>query len=229
MFRLSLTFTSTPTTSGGSVVILAKIATGTDTRIPSVLGAGEIFDFFGCQMELGSEASSLIPTYGVSTTRGGDTLEVATSSWFTQGSGTLFIEYVAPQYLSGSFPPLVVLDDGTANNRIQSFFQTNASNVNFGARIDNATVVQVNTTTPGTINYNVTATAALAYADNSTRMVQNGGAVTTDLVCTIPTGLTTLRVGKNLGATARIRWIKEIRFYPSVSASDTQLQTLTTP
>lgn len=227
IYRLSIAYTTIPVPAVGAASIVGLITALTDTRLPSNSLTTTV-DLYGYQMELGSVATSLMPTFGVAVTRGADVPEAATAAWLTQGLGTLFIKYTCPKHPSGLFPPLVTIDDGTANNRIMSTFQSNTTNVNFGARIDDATVAQVNTTTLGTVDYYNTANAALAYSLNNTRMVQNGAAVTSDLVCTIPTVMNTLRVGKSVANTTTARWIKEIRYYPSVSASDAQLQALTT-
>ena len=200
-------------------VIQRTIAIGASIDITIRIGAP--------QLEQGVNASSHIPTYTVTATRGADAL-VNSTPWITQLKGTVYVEYYVPQTVVGRFPTLLQIDDSTVNNRVLLFVQANATTSSAGARIDSAGSAQVNTGVPSGHSYNTLGKFVFAYELNNSRMVSNGGTVVSDLVCAMPIGLTTLRVGSSTGAAADGRWVKSIRWYPNSDASDAQLQTLTT-
>jgi hypothetical protein len=181
----------------------------------------------GPQLELGGSASSLIPTFGVSATRAADVLSATAGSWLTQASGTIYADFSHPTLPSGTYPAIFQIDDGTGNNRVQVFSQSNVSTTLGGARIDLAGVSQVNTVVVNTVPYFNSNRYALSYTINNVRMTLNSGAVVLESLVTVPTGLNTYRTGGTLSGTTGVRWIKEIRFYQTSSASDTQLQALT--
>ena len=228
VYRLAITYaTNAAPISGGAGCIVALITALTDTRLPNNT-LSTYTDAFGYQMELGSIMTSLIPTFGVSATRAADTLTGSIGSWITQGLGVLFVEYIETKLPSGVFPTLVQIDDGTASNIAQVFSGTNATGSTGGARVDTGGAVQVNGTTSNYTNFGTVTKVAMAYTTNNTRLVTQGGTISLDITCTIGTTMSTLRIGKNTGSVVNARWIKSIRYYGDVSASDGQLQALTT-
>ncbi len=223
VFRLTLTFTSVAVPASGSVVILAKINTGTDTRIPSVTGAGEIFDFFGCQLETGSIATSLIPTFGTATTRANDVFSTTSVGWANLSGGTFYVEAYRPhQYTGGSFTNFG--DSTGATNRNQ--FRWSGGNV--GQIITSAGVVQSTSPTSFLVaNGNIK--AANRYSVGNQMMSANGVLTTAGNIATLPAIQTHFMVGQLGSVSEKFNgWIKEVRYYPDFSASDAQLQTLTT-
>lgn len=224
VFRLSITFTSIAVPASGSVVILAKIANAADPRIPSTTGAGEIFDFFGCQIETGSVATSLIPTFGTSATRATDTFLTTSVGWANLSGGTFYVEAFRPHaHTGGTFTNFG--DSSGTNNRNQFRWSGN----NIGLVITSAGVVQATSPVSFTVaSGNIK--AACRYSVGNQMLSANGALTTAGNITTLPAAQTHFMVGQ-LGATSEKfnGWIKEIRYYPDFSASDAQLQALTTP
>lgn len=233
VFRLSLTFTSIAVTSGGSVVILGKINSAADARLPATTGAGEIFDFFGSQCETGTTASSLIPTTGTSATRVADVLTSTPGSWFDPLKGTIYIDFIRRFVAAGtgSSTPFLQLSDGTTSNRIVLLC---GSGTNAQQRADvfvaGVPQSQISTTTSATslTPYKM----ASKYIVNSFTAVQTiatGGVLATDVTPpgAVPTGINRLDVMNSIGTTQTNGWMKEFRYYPDNSASDAQLIVLT--
>jgi hypothetical protein len=219
------TTTAAPT-SGASVVVFA---------IPSDVsgrGAGstssDVFDVAFMQNSAGTFATSPVLTTGAAATRGADTFIEATGAWLTQGYGSLYISSILAGIETGEFLALLQIDDGTAGNRVLIQAPTSVTTATIGARIDDTSIIQVNANTGGGSAYFNTMKYVCAYNTNNTRMTRDGGAIVSDVACTMPLGITTLRVGRTTATTVLMRWIKEVRYYPDTSASDAQLQTLTT-
>lgn len=218
--------------SMGTFTFTDPLVAFAEHTIQRTLGIGASIDItlriWMPQLEKNSLASSIIPTYGVAATRGADNLSAATGSWLTQGSGTIYTAFSHPTMAVGVYPIILQIDDGTGSNRVQAFSQSNATTTTTGARIDVAGSPLVNTGVINTVPYFGANRYVFSYIFNNARMSLNGGAVVPDPALTVPLGLTTYRPGCTQSPTTSARWIKEIRFYPTASASDAQLQALTT-
>lgn len=171
--------------------------------------------------------SSVIPTYNAAATRVADAYVESIASWLNQTKGTFYAEYIVDSIGTGLFPVIAQLDDGTTNNRVQMYAGSNATATRAGARIDTGGVLQVNGTVANDALFLSTSKAAISYILDNTRTTQNGGTVVADTSCTIPGSSTSLHIGRSVATTTQ-RWVKEFRYYPDASASDAQLQTLTT-
>ena len=224
---LTLTYTTGSAPTAGASGIICLVDTDGAVRLAGTGTNGATVHVLGVQLEQGAFVTSYIPTYGVTATRAADTLTVSTGAWLTQSLGTFFVEYIETKLPSGVFPTLVQIDDGTASNVMQVFSGTNSTGSTGGARIDTGGAGQVNGTTSNHINFGTPTRTAMAYTANNTRLVTQGGTVVPDTTCTMGTGINTLRISKNTGSVVNARWIKSIRYYGDVSASDAQLQALT--
>jgi hypothetical protein len=225
--RLSFSITSGTVPTSGTAVLFAFIDSDSALRLAGTATTGAYFDVFGLQYEAGGTASSFNPTYGVATTRADDSLSISIGSWYTQGTGTIYTRNVFPTITSSLFPVLVQIDENVGSNRVQLFAQSTTSATSGGVRIDVAGAPQVNSAVATTTNFGQSVKFVAAYATNNTRFVQNGGTVASDVVCTMPTGSTNFRVGKTTSAANFVRWVQEVRYYQSTSASDAQLQAIT--
>ena len=137
---------------------------------------------YGIQFELGSVATSYIPTSGSTVTRAADDLAIDGSdftNFYNQSEGTVYVEY-EPRVLSTSNTALE-FSDGSANNRIFSLA--------FGAYhcyiIDggvNQAVLDGGTNTAGVLNR-----LAFSYEANNIQASLDGGAVVSDTSASIPT------------------------------------------
>ena len=87
-----------------------------------VADVGDVIEVYGAQLELGSYATSYIPTYGTSVTRNADEcLKTGVSSLIGQTEGTLFAEFEIKSTDTDNFNRVIAIGDGTSNNRIMIF------------------------------------------------------------------------------------------------------------
>ena len=223
-YRISMTFTTIAVPTTGTVCALSCIASDADTRIPS-LTSSDVFDVIGVQMELGYGASSFIPTYYAAATRASDILSTTSVSWLTQNVGTWYVKFTPINALDTN-KRLMSIGDGTANNAISLVYTTGKQ-----AQIRTAAsgVSDFTPTSGNTSNPFAVAKAALLMNSPTKKVALNGSAVASASVAFPTSGYTTFKVGAEADASGIILGhIHEIRYYPSASASDGQLQTLTT-
>lgn len=223
-YRISMTFTTLGTTAAGTACALSCIASDSDTRIPSHTSS-DVFDVIGVQMELGYGVSSFIPTFYASATRASDTLSTTSISWFTQNIGTWYVKFT-PFNAVDTNKRLMSIGDGTANNAASLLYTSTR-------------YAQIRTALSGTPDLspasNLPAAAfavskvAGVFTSPTKKIVLNAGVVGTASVAFPTSGYTTFKVGaEGDGTLGMLGYIHEIRYYPSASASDAQLQTLTT-
>ena len=223
IYRISMTFTTKASPTAGTSVVLFGITSTANTRAP-VNTSTDVFECFGAQLELGRGASSLIPTYGVAATRNADTFSTTSVSWLDQTKGTWYASVVPQNGLAVSRRVLCV-NDGTTNN-LYSLGRNGSRNVFIKTAISGVTDFS-----PGTVNTSndfASAKVAVLLNSPSKKIVLNGGTVYSTSVAFPTSGYTTLTVGSEPSAAAWQGWIKELRYYADASASDAQLQTLTT-
>jgi hypothetical protein len=226
-YFIGFNYTSIAVPASGGSVILSMIDSDAAARVPSFASSDVLDAAFGGNAAVASMQMPVLTT-GVAVTKAADDPFAAIGSWYSQGLGTIYCDYVIPPTAASQFPTLASIDDGTGNNRVQMFTQTDATGSTLGMRVDVAGVAEVNTGGVAFLTFPTRVKGVFAFTTNNSRIVQNGGTVTSDTVCAMPTGLTTLRVGKSVPATTLIRTIRELRYYPSASASDAQLQAITT-
>lgn len=167
------------------------------------------------QLELGSSVSSFIPTTAAAVSRSADvvTIDLTGANWFNPLEYTIAADF---RRCSGviTSTTAIHLDDGTADNAVRIIQRASADNLAFGGRIEAGGVNQASTDISSG-NANVRCRLALAAAANNYGICLKGGSVTTDLTVTMPTGLTTLRIGNNsAGDSALFGNIRSIRLYP---------------
>jgi hypothetical protein len=155
---------------------------------------------WGLQLEAGYFPSSYIPNAGAagtSVTRNGDviTYPVSSITGWNASAMTLVVAFrSAPDGASNTQQTLFQIDDGTEDNRIALVRDT-------------SDFIRWQVTAGGVSQYNVEVgalgpqqrgTAALAVSSTLRRACFNGGSVDTEeTTITMPSGLTTLRFGKN--------------------------------
>jgi hypothetical protein len=95
------------------------------SNLPEFTGDGTSGGFvWGAQSEQGSYATSFIPTEGTAVTRVADACsKTGISSLIGQTEGTVFFEY--PNFNSDFNSGLIGIDDGSGNNRILFYSDTN--------------------------------------------------------------------------------------------------------
>ena len=110
-YRCSITFTAR---ASGSYAVLNYLSNA-DNSTTAVLSSTAYL--YGAMFEVGSYSTSLIPTYGTSTTRVQDSCsKTGISELIGQSEGTMFAEIDSSQFLTGSY--IGISDGGTTNRQI---------------------------------------------------------------------------------------------------------------
>lgn len=215
-YRCTAYLTSTTTTTLSVGIVPAASAGANSAATDSVY-------VFGVQIEAGAFPTSYIPTTTVSVTRAVDAVSLATASLsgYSASTGTLYAKGEVRQPAS-SATPLVSLDDGTTNERMQ--LRRGTAGTEWGWIIVDGGVVQANASNLDN-PVSATAKAVLAYTLNDSAACVNGGTVSTDAACTMPTP-TTLGIGQGAGLAAGQAWISAVAYWPT-RLTNTQLAVLT--
>jgi hypothetical protein len=211
---------------GTDTNILCAVYVGQDTATFSYTGNGTSGVFiWGAQLEAGAFPTSYIPTTTTALTRSADVASVNTlSPWFNSTTGTLFTEsQQLPGQTAAVFPRIAVIDDGSTSNAILNLWRSDTSRLYGAVRV--GAVEQADVGTTGVTQTNVNK-IGLAYATNDFAASVNGGAPSTDPLGTVPSGLTTLRIGRSSGTDYLNGYLRRITYYP-VRLTNAQLQNLT--
>ena len=145
-----------------------------------------VVEVYGAQLELGSNATSYIPTVASTVTRNADVIsKTGISSLIGQTEGTIYSEIRVNKLLGTASRYVFHLSDGTANNRIYMAFSGVSSNI-LRARIFNGGTLQCSIDS-STITATGTYKLALAYKNNDIVFYINGVQIGTDTSATIPT------------------------------------------
>jgi hypothetical protein len=177
---------------------------------------------WGAQLELGSFATSYIPTVASQVTRAADAASMTGtnfSSWFNAGQGTVYSDSLP---LTVSSARVLSISDNTASNRMMVI----SSNVSHLFVTTNGTTVA--DLDGGTYSSTTTNRQGSAYAASDYAVSLNSGTVATSTSGALPSGLNRLYIGANHDGTALFLngTIKKIAYY-SLRISNAQLQALT--
>ena len=177
---------------------------------------------WGAQLEVGSYATSYIPTLAAASTRGADaSFKTGISSLIGQTEGTMFAEFTIPETQSPSF---FSISDGTSANRIifgyylgvvRYYTSSTTGSFSSAGIIDAAPVV------------GQTYKIAIGYKANDFKVYKNGSNTNTETTYTVPESLTALDneggdAGQNIYA-----GVKQLLLFPT-RLTNTQLAELTT-
>jgi hypothetical protein len=191
--------------------------------LANALNSGETIQLSDAQLELGSYATSYIPTNGGTVTRNQETFtRDGISSLINDDEGVLFVE-IAALSNDGTFRQLT-LSDGTTGNRILLDF-TDVSN-RIRAFCGSGGVSQVNETfnVASSLSFNK---IAFKYKLNDFALWINGVEVATDTSGSVPTGLNKLAFDNGEGSFDFYGKVKQLQVYQT-ALTDTQLAALTT-
>lgn len=216
-YRCSFTATANSTTSANAAIFLFS---------GSVTYTGDGFSgiyIWGAQLEVGTFATSYIPTVASQVTRAADSASMTGtnfSSWYNQAEGTLYAE-------SATNNPAAV------SSAVASLFAS-ASNFqrirHVGALID-ITAVSSGATTVDTDGVAVTVGAfgktAMGFKVNDYAQYTNTSLGGTDNSAALPVGINVLNIGSTDGSGNNLNGtIRKIAYYP-IRVSNTNLQALT--
>ena len=202
------------------VVLVAMLATAVSSSYTGNGSSGVYL--WGAQLEKGTGATSYVATTTAIVGRSADDCVMTSlAPWFNEQAGTVYAEYLVPWtwLASDTFSRRIVeINDGTASNRHIPVLIAN------GARYAIATdggVDQVSGSL-GAFAAGVVQKQAYAWAENDVSMAASGGQTATDTDVTLPTGLTSFRLGAPYIPNA---YIRKVKFYPR-RLSNTELAAL---
>jgi hypothetical protein len=164
------------------------------------------------QLELGSFATSYIPTTVAQVTRNADVTTMTGanfSDWYNASEGAFVTWYSSFAAVSVAAKAVVATNDGTTANRIYGFVSTSGRPTMLVSTLG---AVQVNMTND-IISADASAKTSMVYKVDSFAVASNGGTVTTDALGTIPT-VTKLDIGCFASATQLNGHVQQLYYYP---------------
>lgn len=184
---------------------------------------------WGAQVELGSFATSYIPTVASQVTRAADAASMTGtnfSSWYNASEGTIYAEATAaPTVATSGFPVVYITDGNTApapqNTYYLDFQSGNARSLCFysGSLVANLNLGAV---TAGT-SYKL----AGAFQTNNFAASKSGGTAVTDSLGNLSNGQNQMVIGRDIyNGPYTNGTIKKIAYYP-LRVTNAQLQALT--
>jgi hypothetical protein len=231
-YRIVVSASSATGGSGASI----RINAGSADNTPSYTGNGTAsFYLYGAQSEVGSFATSYIPTVASTVTR---TVDVASmtgtnfSSWYNQSEGTIVAQFVATTTGVGStggndFPFVYDIDSAAAPTSGNSLLVSAGYGPGWRAETRVLGVTQAGLQGSMTLGNASVRKIAYAYQTNNFAASANGGTVSTDTSGTLPSPD---RIGIGCqnanGGNSFTGYMQSITYYPS-RLSDAQLQALT--
>jgi hypothetical protein len=191
-----------------------------------VVTSGDAIAVDFVQEESGAFTTSPIATTTATVTRAIDNITMATTLGPTVGSAlTMFAEFLPTNQLQATSRCAATLDDGGINNRVFISMRA-ASNDDLDVRVSTAAsaVVIINA---GSISADAMNRAAIGVALNDANAYQSGASIGTDTSCSVPTGTTTWRFGRDHSGTPLNGWLKRVLFLPTRRMSNTELGRIT--
>ena len=178
-YRCVINFTPTATTSAYANFVIVTSASAARAEA-NTLSTSVIL--WGAQLELGSFATSYVPTLAASATRGADACsKTGISSLIGQTEGVAFIDFVWNGLTGvGSYPRIIELATD-ANNIIQLY--SIAGTTSWGWDIFNGGVVQFTGSSTMALGRNK---IAIGYKLNDMVVYKNGTLLASDTSCTVP-------------------------------------------
>jgi hypothetical protein len=217
----------TRTTGAAQVLSNNKIGIANNALSTTYTGDGTSGIYiWGAQLEAGAFATSYIPTTTAAATRAADVVSItgsAFSSWYSQSEGTVFAEGNSYGFSASSFPTFAGISDGTASNRLQYAYITQALG-GYLVASGGATVVEIYPN----ISINPRR-AAFAAAANNYAVSFNGASPSVDTAGNMPVGVNQMQIGNLLGAGATNNFfgtIRRLTYWPQRLPNST-LQSIT--
>jgi hypothetical protein len=206
-WRVTMTRTGTAAVYAHDVIPAGTTNPTQSTGVIDATAQGSAV-FYGFQEELGSVATSYIPTTTVAVTRNADVATIATGSWYNALAGALYAEWLAPTVVPAD-SIAASFNDATANNQITNYASSTIQGRFYCAV---ATVAQAdifaNTITPGAV-----CKLSSVFTANDFAGWVNNSAMNTDATGTLPT-VTRLELGAVAGTLYLNSTIKGIKYFP---------------
>ena len=208
--------TTTQTNNGAFCGFEPHSADSQNITWNSAAGA-EQFLIWGAQYEVGSFATSYIPTTTTNVVRAADIVTFSDLTWFDGTAESLYAEWVAKNVASATVLALNATNAVTLNEQAGMSPEILDAGATFALAV-------ANTAAAG-----ATVKAAARMATNNIALCMNGGTVATDVTATQPGTLSAARLGIDLsGANALNGYIHRIAAFKSVLLTNAALQALST-
>ncbi len=174
------------------------------------------------QLEEGDASSSHVPTGAAATARAEDVATVPLGSWFDPGQGTL----VFSGWLIGAAANdrIIEIDSGVTSDRLSILWNSSLGKPQFQVWESGAVQAAV---APGgaSVGFGAPFRVAVGYAANDFAISLNGSDAVTDSTGLLPSGLTTLRLGRSVWGAQGLMLAESVVCYP-VRLSDAELKAL---
>ena len=170
-YRCRFTATCSSGGNGTGVQVVLIDASGL-TRVPSFTGVtGDVLYGWGAQVEVGSVATSYIPTTNAAVTRNADVISVsgAVSGCIGQTEGTIYVDMIPPT--GGTGVNAFLIGDGTSNNFV--LLGRSGATLRGSIRANNSFILNDLTLSLG----QTAIKAALAYKSGDYALYANGSIV----------------------------------------------------
>ena len=215
-FRCSATG-SVPSTSG-RMQVYQVTANGSNSRDQT----NGIY-IYGAQLEAGAFPTSYIPTISSTATRAADVATIPVDNFgYNSDAGSILVE--AQRFGTNAYPRSVMIDAGNESTSIGLGAWGSITSLTALIKVGNVKQADMFLGNVGTSAFK----NSIAYKENDFAASRDGNTVLTDTSGTVPTGMTTLTIGRN-GVTTQFfnGHIKSIQYYPR-RLTNAQLQELTT-
>ena len=226
LYWCGFSYTTIGVPSGGSPVVIAFVSSTSSARAESNTSSG-VVDVLLTSSSVGEGVCSPMLTYGVIATRAAEVLATTSVGWLDQTKGTWYLDFVPYNTAVTTNRRLLSIGDNTAAN---GFSMTRGTTSVIQLRTVLASVVSfLPVTANSSASFNRAKSAVRLESPNKA-VCLDGGAISTASADFPTSGYTAFKVGAEIDASSatNVGIIREIRYYPDASASDGQLQTLTT-
>ncbi|MCD8566326.1 MAG: hypothetical protein LRY36_00025 [Alphaproteobacteria bacterium] len=201
----------TKTVQMSAAPLLAYVTSGIGINYTNGQPVDITIRVYGNQLELGSYASSFIPTSGSQVIREADLANINVGSWYNAAASTFAISAATTYAAAGA--ALGEMSIGEAGGDRITMYKGSAGNAGF--YVVAGSVQQLNTS-KGNILDNVEYKKAMSYNNSGhVSIVRNGFANTEYTGLTIPTPLNKLRIGNVLSSSYFNGYIKRLDYYPA--------------
>ncbi|MGR3661612.1 MAG: hypothetical protein ACU0CA_10580 [Paracoccaceae bacterium] len=208
----SVSFTGAHTESYGGTSGYPMRSSFVFTPIAGDLNISFSGDVLNPQIEKGTIATSYIPSGAIATQRDDDIASVPLGNWFNPDKGTLVFGGSLEFALAND--RIIEIDTGATSTRLSLLWNTVLGKPQF--QVWEGGALQAAIAPPGnSINMAEHFRVAIAYSANDFVVSLNGGGVATDTSGTIPTGLTTLRLGRSVWGAQGQMTAESLIYFPT--------------
>lgn len=220
----SVPFTATNTWQRFSTIVNFTLSPRIDFGSPT---NGADLLIWGGQGELGTFATSYMPTSGVAVTRAADTVILANPPWYNASQGSFEVEIIPIFTNTTSNPGLISFNNGTNNNRIslRGAATLNAINLrDFSGTVSQYNANEGTTFIPGSISK-----VGRSFMANAAANAMNGTITGSTASYTMPVGINAFNLGYEVtaGNGSYSGWFRQFNYW-NYALTQAQLRSVTT-